>query len=257
MANLKQEFIEYLKFHVNKSIYVWGGQGQDLKTLTENKIRNMETSTVNANRAIALLNKRKNIEGAKAFDCSGLGTYFFGNIKGMCGDMTANDMKNTLCTPITRSALKAGDFVFKCYSNGKAYHIGYVVDDKLNVVEAKGRLYGVIKDKLSAGGWTRYGRPKFYEDDTKETTTKKESTKKSTGGKCTVTTTVIKKGVKGEATRAMQILLIGRGFSCGKYGADASCGNDTVKAIKAFQEAVGLTATGNCGTKTWDKLING
>lgn len=261
MANLKQEFLEYLQFHVNKSIYVWGGQGQDLTSLTEKKIKNMETSEVNANRAVALWNKRKGIEGAKAFDCSGLGMYFFGNIKGMYGDMTANDMKNALCTPISRSQVQAGDMAFKCYSNGKAYHVGYV-NDKGRVIEAKGRLYGVIEDSLSAGGWTHFGRPKFYgEDDEpkvakKETTTKKETSTK-TGGNCTVTTKVIKKGVKGEAVKSMQTLLIAKGFSCGEHGADGSCGGDTEKAIKAFQKATGLEVDGSCGAKTWNKLING
>ena len=49
-ANLR-EFIDYLLSHADKSIYVWGGQGQDLSALTEQKIRDMETSASNAERA--------------------------------------------------------------------------------------------------------------------------------------------------------------------------------------------------------------
>ena len=63
-------------------------------------------------------------------------------------DMTANGMKGK-CKLITKASLKKGDWVFRTYKSGakkgQAYHIGYVVDEALNVIEAKGRAYGVIK----------------------------------------------------------------------------------------------------------------
>jgi len=39
------------------------------------------------------------------------------------------------------------------------------VDDELNVIEAKGRDYGVIKRPMSKGNWNAYGRPKYFADE--------------------------------------------------------------------------------------------
>ena len=67
-----QEFFNNLNCHAFRSIYVWSGQGQALKDLSENTICKMEQGTDYANRAIKMWKARKNIEGARAFDCSGL-----------------------------------------------------------------------------------------------------------------------------------------------------------------------------------------
>lgn len=72
---------------------------------------------------------------------------------------------------------------------------------------------------------------------------------------CTVEMSVLKKGAKGDNVKAMQILLIGRGHSCGSYGTDGSFGSATDKAVRAYQKAVGLTVDGICGPKTWAKLL--
>ena len=65
----------------------------------------------------------------------------------------------------------------------------------------------------------------------------------------------LKKGCKGDDVRALQILLIGYGFSCGSYGADGSFGSATDTALRAFQKANGLSVDGICGPKTWSKLL--
>lgn len=62
-------------------------------------------------------------------------------------------------------------------------------------------------------------------------------------------------GDYGESVRAMQILLIGRGFSCGRWGADGSFGGATLQALRGFQRAAGLTVDGVCGTNTWRRLL--
>ena len=72
---------------------------------------------------------------------------------------------------------------------------------------------------------------------------------------CTVEVNVLKKGAKGEQVKAMQILLIGRGYSCGKYGADGDFGSATDNAVREFQKANGLSVDGSCGPKTWNKLL--
>ena len=166
------EFIAYLEEQVkNHSGYCWGAQGQLNSTATNAWIRGRETSTTNANRAIAFKNKQVAAGYGNVmrwFDCSGLGMYFLQNSKGIYkGDMSANSMMGK-CTKITRGSLKRGDWVFRVDANGKAYHIGYIVDDGLNVIEARGRDDGVVKRALNASGtsyWNAYGRPTAFESE--------------------------------------------------------------------------------------------
>lgn len=77
------------------------------------------------------------------------------------------------------------------------------------------------------------------------------------GPKCCNTLPAIKKGVKSEAVRSMQHLLIGRGFSVGKTGADGSCGGNTVSGLNKFKKSKGLPEDGVCDHETWRRLING
>ena len=65
---------------------------------------------------------------------------------------------------------------------------------------------------------------------------------------------VLKYGDAGETVRAAQLLLIGRGFSCGWYGADGDFGNATLSAVKLFQKRIGINADGIIGPQTWAAL---
>ena len=76
-----------------------------------------------------------------------------------------------------------------------------------------------------------------------------------TQGVCNVEVKVLKKGAKGAQVKAMQLLLIGYGFPCGSSGADGSFGPATDKAVRAFQQAKGLSVDGSCGPKTWAALL--
>lgn len=66
---------------------------------------------------------------------------------------------------------------------------------------------------------------------------------------------VLKKGAKGEYVKSAQLLLIGRDFSCGGYGADGDFGNATFTAVKNFQTEKSLHVDGEIGPETWAKLI--
>ena len=66
---------------------------------------------------------------------------------------------------------------------------------------------------------------------------------------------LLKKGSKGDSVKALQILLIGNGYSCGNYGADGDFGAATHKAVCDYQNANGLEADGAVGPKTWEKLL--
>ena len=63
------------------------------------------------------------------------------------------------------------------------------------------------------------------------------------------------KGSSGDSVKALQILLIGYGFSCGECGADGDFGGATRVAVVAFQLKNGLDADGIVGPKTWAKLL--
>ena len=72
-----------------------------------------------------------------------------------------------------------------------------------------------------------------------------------------VTVETLKKGSKSDNVKALQILLIGYGFDCGKYGADGDFGSATDEAVKAYQKKNGLDVDGIVGKNTWNKLLGG
>lgn len=61
--------------------------------------------------------------------------------------------------------------------------------------------------------------------------------------------------MESAAIKALQILLIGRGYSCGKAGADGKFGSNTSKALKSYQKDNELVVDGVCGSKTWASLL--
>ncbi len=245
-----QEFFDNLNWHAFRSIYVWGGQGEALKDLTENKIKKMEQNTDYANRAIKMWKARKNIEGARAFDCSGLICWLMSMVgaiqKGF--DTTADGLFGH-CKRIARGELKAGDWVFKKDKRGKAYHVGVVVDDALNIVEAAGRDFGVVKRPISANGWNVYGRPSFFENEIGKTAV-------ATAGRKSITwelSRLVKfksPMMRGADVMNVQKALITNGCSVGATGADGVFGRNSDTAVRAFQRNKGLTADGIVGKDT-------
>lgn len=79
-----------------------------------------------------------------------------------------------------------------------------------------------------------------------------------TNGLCGSSTTSsrnwLQKGDSGPEVKEMQELLIANGFDCGVSGADGDFGDDTEKAVKAFQAKYGLTVNGQYGEKSKEKL---
>ena len=141
---------------------------------------------------------------------------------------------------------------------GSEYHTGIVskvTDSEVYIIEgntsgASGVVSngGGVCEKSYPIGYAKiagYGRPLY---DAEAPAEKKEEV-------CKVEIKVLKKGSKGETVKALQILLIGRGYSCGSSGADGDFGAATDKAVKAYQKAKGLNADGVVGAKTWDKLL--
>lgn len=158
----RQTMVDYVLREVARgSIYVWGAQGQRGNKISEAWIKDMETSTANANRAIARWKKNK-----ENYDPSMIGAYDCSGLIGAC--LNENDNKGFddtadgylgRCVQISKSELQPGDLVFE-YSGGKSKHVGVYIGNGY-VVEARGRDYGVVKTGLNDRNWKKYGRPDF------------------------------------------------------------------------------------------------
>lgn len=74
---------------------------------------------------------------------------------------------------------------------------------------------------------------------------------------CIVELPEIAFGAKGEAVRAMQSLLVLRGYNVGSAGIDGDFGNGTKIGLLDFQMDNDLDADAVCGVQTWTKLIGG
>lgn len=66
---------------------------------------------------------------------------------------------------------------------------------------------------------------------------------------------LLAKGDSGDNVKALQILLIGRGYSCGKKGADGIFGVATKDAVIAYQKAKNLVPDGVVGVDTMTSLL--
>lgn len=151
------EFNSYLTEQLGQP-YVWGGQ--HLKLTPENYVREITKREKDAtHRATAIKYCENRFADGKtvlyAYDCSGLGMYYLqGRVYSY--DMSANSMMKQ-CTLMDEP--KKGYWVFRLNDKGKAVHIGYLVTDGY-VIHAKGRAYGVCREKYSASFWHRIGKPK-------------------------------------------------------------------------------------------------
>ena len=72
-----------------------------------------------------------------------------------------------------------------------------------------------------------------------------------------VTLPYLQKGSSSDFVRAAQLLLGGRGYPCGVYGADGIFGAATEEATKAYQQAKGLDPDGIIGPATMGALLGG
>ena len=90
---------------------------------------------------------------------------------------------------------------------------------------------------------------------TPETTAAKASENEAAAPNCTVTLPQLRRGQKGDAVRALQLLLIARGYRCGPWGADGDFGDATYGAVYRFQRGRQLPADGIVGEKTWTALV--
>ena len=167
---------------------------------------------------------------------------------------------------------KVGDQIF-FHSGGIPNHTGIVrAVDSSKVYTIEGNTSGASGVVANGGGVFKksyslsnsriygYGRPAYDVVATDaeapaETTApvKQETAKKEPV--YNVGIPMVQKGSEGKTVKALQILLIGYGYSCGSYGADGDFGSATKKAVIAYQKANGLEDDGVVGPLTWAKLL--
>ncbi len=165
MAKIKlSEFNTYLNEQIGQP-YLWGGQGT---LLTPNNYK-----TVIARHEKDASNRAKverfcedkfasGVTELRGYDCSGLGMYYLQNLTHtLPHDLSANGMMG-LCD-MTETP-KRGYWLFRVNSDGRATHIGYMVSDT-DLIEARGRTYGVVRRRYVKREWHRIGKASCLEWD--------------------------------------------------------------------------------------------
>lgn len=137
-------------------------------------------------------------------------------------------------------------------------HVGVYIGDGY-VVEASGHAMGVVQTQLAGRGWGLWGTPRWinYEATANPAQSAQTATQATASALNVTGLPLLRYGDKGECVRSAQLLLIGRGYSCGRCGADGEIGQDTFNAAVAYQKACGLQQDGIIGAQTWARLIGG
>ena len=130
-------------------------------------------------------------------------------------------------------------------NKGGADHVGVVEKVSGNTITViEGNYSESVKRRTLPvnGKYIRgYGVPKYDTESTK--------------GGYTLEMRNLKMGCKGNDVKALQILLIGRGYSCGSAAADGDFGNATDSAVRKYQRAKGLEVDGIAGKGTMSSLL--
>ncbi len=180
-----------------------------------------------------------NVRGAQ--DCSELVTRFLLNEGLIPGNFSANELYHHECRGISRDELIAGDIVFKKYLiKNQMHHVGVYMGDG-TVVHTKGRAGGVVREPLSAAGWNRFGSLKCLRG--AQIAVAYRRSLKNTG----------RPYACGDDIRAVQRSLERKGYFAGAVNGVFE--QKTEDAVKAFQQAAGLSVDGIVGTKTWTALF--
>ena len=156
------EFIRYLHSQIGMP-YVWGGQHTSLTPSNYIAVIDRMESDPNNADTVKRYCRRKFAEGYTqlwGYDCSGLGMYFWFYLKSLISDTNADGMMRR--TTLSTDPPKRGWWLYNTDSTGRAYHVGYMVDD-MHIIQAYGRKVGVIKNEFVAREWSCWGIPNIFE----------------------------------------------------------------------------------------------
>lgn len=136
-------------------IYLWGGNGELTESLTIAQLRAHETTLDNVAMVLHFLascyDKGYDMKKSRACDCSGVVVYILrklGLIK-PTADYRARDLQ-AMSEKVRLDKLKPADLVFNKTSG--ATHVGIYIGSN-QVVEARGRAYGIVQRSLATGSW--------------------------------------------------------------------------------------------------------
>jgi len=156
---------------------------------------------------------------------------------------------------------QTGDQIFFFYG-GEVSHTGIVVEvNQYAIITVEGNVDGQVKKcsyPHSASAIYGYGRPcwELYTEEGSSSGDAQDEPAQPTGVEITANVPVINYGDEGYYVKVMQNLLIGKGYSCGSYGADGEYGMQTKIAVYEFQKANALETDCVCEKSTWQKLLS-
>ena len=167
---------------------------------------------------------------------------------------------------------RPGDLIFYDWQDsgvgdcrGSSDHVGIVLELSGNLIRAiegnKSDAVGLREMHIDARYIRGYGKPDYLglADAPEKHETAGESKRAEESApedkRCAVCLATLRRGDKGECVRALQLLLIGRGFRCGPWGADGDFGGATYGALYQFQRARQLEVDGVAGPESWRALL--
>ena len=155
-----------------------------------------------------------------------------------------------------------GDQIFFDYGGG-INHTGIVVDvNQFAIITVEGNADEQVQQcsyPHSANYIAGFGRPNWAMDGEPEPFDPDEPEPEPQEETCDVTSVlpVIRYGDESPWVKAMQALLIGKGYSCGWYGADGEFGTQTKIGLYEFRKAHSLqTDDIICDGEAWSLLLH-
>lgn len=161
-----KEFLNLLYSQVDRGIYVWGGNGENLSEMDKPRewIARHESDAKDEMRAIALFDQRvaDGMTDIRAFDCSGLVYWALKTLGLQKTDLSSRGLY-AACEKIEKAELRMGDLVFHAEKD-RIVHVG-VYAGSGKYIECKGRDVGVVIGTRKSGYWTHFGRWKAFMDE--------------------------------------------------------------------------------------------
>ena len=157
---------------------------------------------------------------------------------------------------------ETADQIFFDYGSGIS-HTGIVVAvTNAYVITVEGNSNNMVQQcqyALTSGIIAGYGRPPWdqysEEEEAAGSEDPVETDPQETMCRVEADLPIVRIGDINWHVALMQLLLFGRGYSCGPSGADGDFGGDTLAALRSFQTANGIEADGVCDADTWKKLL--
>lgn len=141
-------------------IYLWGGNGELTESLTIAQIRAHETTLDNVATVLRFMascyDKGYDMKKSRACDCSGTVIYILRKLSLIkpTADYRACDLQ-AMSEKVRLDKLKPADLVFNKTSG--ATHVGIYIGSN-QVVEARGRAYGIVQRSIATGSWVIGGK---------------------------------------------------------------------------------------------------